>query len=73
MDKDGNLREAYKVTFSQNNDEVVGVFTAKRELYETLEKGREYEITGEFRQTRTGNYISWSYAKLGSPTIKPAI
>ena len=72
-DKDGNQRVAYKVTFSQNNDEIVGVFTARKELYDTLEKGKEYEITGEYRQTRSGNYISWSYARLGSPTTKPAI
>ena len=72
-DRDGNLRDAFKVTFSQNNDEIVGVFTARKELYDTLEKGKEYEITGEYRQTRSGNYISWSYARLGSPTTKPAI
>ena len=73
-DKDGNPREAYKITFSQNNDEIVGGFNAGKDLFDSLERGKEYELTGEYKQTRTGgNYISWSYAKLGSPSTKPLI
>lgn len=61
--KDGVERESFKITFSQEDDNIVGEANVSQEVFNAVEKGKEYELTGEYRQTRNGNYISWTAAK----------
>lgn len=64
--RDGVERESFKVTFSQDDDNVVGETNVNEEVFNSVEKGKEYELTGEYRQTKNGNYISWI-------TVKPLL
>lgn len=61
--KDGIEHESFKLTFSQDDDNIIGEANVSQEVFNTVEKGKEYELTGEYRQTRNGNYISWTAAK----------
>ncbi|MEQ2424480.1 hypothetical protein [Enterocloster hominis (ex Hitch et al. 2024)] len=61
--RDGVERESFKVTFSQDDDNIVGEANVSQEVFNTVEKGKEYELTGEYRQTKNGNFISWTTAK----------
>lgn len=61
--RDGVERESFKVTVSQDDDNVIGEATVSQEVFNTVEKGKEYELTGEYRQTKNGNFISWTTAK----------
>lgn len=61
--KDGVERESFKITFSQEDDNIVGEANVSQEVFNAVEKGKEYELTGEYRQTRNGNYISWTATK----------
>lgn len=61
--RDGVERESFKVTFSQDDDNIVGEANVSQEVFNTVEKGKEYELTGDYRQTKNGNFISWTTAK----------
>ncbi|WP_288361535.1 hypothetical protein [uncultured Bacteroides sp.] len=61
--RDGVERESFKVTFSQDDDNIVGEANVSQEVFNAVEKGKEYELTGEYRQTKNGNFISWTTAK----------
>jgi vesicle coat complex subunit len=61
--QDGTERESYRITFSQENDEIVGDINVKKEIYDFVEKARMYDLTGEYRTTRNGNFISWISVK----------
>lgn len=68
--KEGVEKESYKITYSQNNDDVVGETNVPFFIYETMTKGNEFTMTGEYRTTRNGNYIAWQSAKLADASHK---
>ena len=61
--RDGIERESFKITFSQDNDNIVGEANVSQEVFNTVSKGSEQELTGEYRQTKNENFISWIAAK----------
>lgn len=61
--KDGVERESFKITFSQDDDNIVGDMNVKQNIYDIMEKGKEYEVIGEYLTTKNGNYTSWFSAK----------
>lgn len=61
--RDGIERESFKIAISQDDDNIIGEANVSQEVFNTVEKGKEYELTGEYRQTKNGNYISWTAAK----------
>lgn len=61
--RDGVERESFKITFSQDDDNIVGEANVNEGIFNAVEKGKEYELVGEYRQTKNGNYISWTAAK----------
>lgn len=71
-DRDGNVRDSFRVTYSQNNDEIVGTLVVREDIYKQLERNKDYELTGEYRSTKSGNYISWSSAKV-IPSISKTV
>ena len=68
--KDGNQRRSYRVTYSQNEDEIVGDINVRQDVFDILEKGKEYDLVGEYLTTKNGNYIAWQSAKPVSPNNK---
>ena len=68
--KDGSERQSYKATYSQNQDEIVGDINVRRDVFDILEKGKEYDLVGQFITTKNGNYIAWQSAKPVSPNNK---
>lgn len=75
VDAEGSKRESFKVNYSQSDGEVVGSLTVRKEIFDKLSKGGDFEIGGEYRQTRNGNYISWQTCspKLPLPSVKTAL
>ena len=61
--RDGVERQSFKITFSQDDDNVIGEATVNQEVFNMVEKGKDYELTGEYRQTKNGNFIMWTAAK----------
>ena len=45
--RDGVERESFKVTFSQDDDNIVGEANVSQEVFIAVEKGIVYELTGE--------------------------
>ena len=70
-DREGNTRDSFRITFSQDSDNIVGTIVVREDVYNSVERGKDYELTGEYRTTRTGNYISWISAKLISSASIP--
>lgn len=63
-DKNGMERDSFKLTYSQDDDNIVGEINVRQTVYDSVEKSKEYELIGEYMTTRNGNYISWTDAKL---------
>lgn len=61
--RDGSERESFKVTYSQEDDNIVGEMTVRKDAFDMIEKGKEFELLGEYVITKTGNYITWVSAK----------
>lgn len=56
--KDGSLRQSYKVTVSQDNNNIISEMSVNSEIYQTLEQGKLFDLICEYRSTRSGgNYL----------------
>lgn len=73
MAKDGTERESLKVTFSQDDDNIVGEINVRPNVYEAVEKGKEYTLDGEFHVTKGGSYITWHTVNRMVPGSKDTI
>lgn len=62
--KDGSLRTTYSLNYSQLDDEIVGTISVSENIFNSCEKGKIYELTGEYRSSSNGNFISWQSAKV---------
>lgn len=72
-DREGNIRDSFRVTFSQDNDNIVGTIVVREDLYNSVERGKDYELFGEYRTTKSGSYIVWTSAKLASSVAKTTL
>lgn len=72
-DREGNLRDSFHVTYSQDNHNKVGIITVREDLYNSVERGKDYELFGEYRTTKSGTYIVWTSAKLASSVAKTTL
>ena len=71
--KEGIQKEVRKILCSQDNDEVLTEIYVSQSVYDTIEKGKDYELIGEYRSTRNGNYIIWQSAMLVSAGTRPTL
>lgn len=61
--KDGTTRNTYHLNYSQQNDEIVGTLSVREDIFNMCEKGKHYELVGEYRTSSNGNFISWQAVK----------
>ncbi len=61
--KDGQDRVNFRLTYSQDNDDIVGEANVREEVYAAVEKGCVYELLGNYLTTRNGKYVVWVSAK----------
>lgn len=61
--KDGSPRVSHKITYSQNDDDIVGEMSMRKEVFDSISKGGLFEVTFEYLTTKNGNYLSALNAK----------
>lgn len=57
--KDGSLKQSYKATISQDNNNIISELSVNSEIFQTLIQGKEFDLICEYRSsTRSGgNYM----------------
>lgn len=56
--RDGSLKQSYKVTVSQDNNNIISEVSVNSEIYQILEQGKLFDLICEYRSTRSGgNYL----------------
>ena len=60
--KDGLVHPSCKLNASQEDDKVIMVLSVNQSIFDSCEKGGNYELIGEYRTTQKGSYISWQNA-----------
>ena len=56
--KDGSVKQSYKVTISQDNNNIISELSVNSEIFQTLIQGKDFELICEYRSTRSGgNYM----------------
>lgn len=61
--RDGSAKLGYRLVYSQQDNDTVGELNIRQDIYDLVERDKEYDIYGEYVTTRTGNYITWSTAQ----------
>lgn len=55
--RDGSVKQSYKVTVSQDNNNIISELSVNSDIFQTLVQGREFDLICEYRSTRSG--IIW--------------
>lgn len=57
LDKQGNPKPSYSITYEQNEGLVNGTLKVTKEVYALLERGKDYLLDAEYIEGKYGNYI----------------
>lgn len=56
--KDGVVRQSYKVTISQDNNNIISELSVNSEIFQVLEQNKSFDLICEYRSTKSGgNYL----------------
>lgn len=68
--RDGQAKQAYRVTISQEDNSVIAELPLNEEIYQALEKNKSYDLECIYRVSRNGgNYLMVLSAKPSKPLL----
>ncbi|MBQ9699176.1 MAG: hypothetical protein IJV71_00995 [Lachnospiraceae bacterium] len=54
---DGTERPSYKVNYIQDNGIIIGQLKVSEEIYNSIEAGKEYSLSGTYNIGKNGGYV----------------